>query len=59
MYFIGAIPGAVAGYFYWKYVGCLSGSCAITSNPVQSVLYFALIGAMVFGMFKKENKISK
>ena len=29
---IGIAIGAVAGYFYWKFVGRNTGSCAITSK---------------------------
>lgn len=53
---IGAVAGALAGFIYWKYVGCLTGSCAITSNPVRSTLYFAVLGALLFSLFKKEDK---
>jgi hypothetical protein len=56
LYFIGAAIGAVAGYFYWQQVGCASGTCAITSKPLNSTLYGALMGALLFGMFKKESK---
>lgn len=35
---IGVLAGAVAGYAYYYFVGCASGSCAITSNPVNSTL---------------------
>lgn len=56
LYLIGGIVGAVAGFLYWKYVGCLTGTCAITSNPVRSTLYFSVLGAMVFSLFKKETK---
>lgn len=56
LYFIGALIGGLAGFFYWKYVGCLTGTCAITSKPVNSTLYFALMGAVLFGFFKKESK---
>ncbi len=52
LYGIGAIAGAIAGFLYWKYVGCLDGSCAITSNPWRSTVYFAIMGALVFGMFQ-------
>ncbi len=55
LYGIGAAVGAIASFFYWKYVGCLTGTCAITSNPIRSTVYFALLGALVFGMFKKEK----
>ncbi|WP_207493777.1 hypothetical protein [Aridibaculum aurantiacum] len=59
LYWIGAIVGAVAGYLYWKYVGCLTGTCSITSSPVNSTIYFALMGALLFGLFKKEQKQDK
>lgn len=55
LYFIGAIAGAIAGYLYWNYIGCLSGTCAITSKPLNSTLYFAFMGALVFGFFKREK----
>ena len=56
LYWIGAMAGAVAGYLYWKYVGCHSDTCAITSKPYSSAVYFAMMGALVFGLFKKEQR---
>lgn len=56
-YIIGAIVGAVAGYLYWQQIGCSSGTCAITSKPLNSTLYGAVMGALLFGMFKKQAKI--
>ncbi len=56
LYALGAIVGAMAGYLYWQQVGCLSGTCAITSKPLNSALYGAAMGALLFGTFKKENK---
>jgi hypothetical protein len=59
LYGIGAIVGAIAGFLYWKYIGCLTGSCAITSNPFRSTIYFALMGSLLFGMFKRtQNQTS-
>lgn len=54
--FIGAALGAIGGFLYWKYVGCLTGTCAITSNPARSTIYFAIMGALVFNLFKKSEK---
>lgn len=54
-YITGAVLGALAGYFYWQEVGCLSGTCAITSNPVNSTIYGAAMGALLAGMFKKKS----
>lgn len=56
LYIIGAAVGAIAGYIYWQQVGCVSGTCMITSKPGNSTLYGALMGALLFGIFKKENK---
>ncbi len=56
LYLAGAIIGAIAGYIYWQQVGCASGTCAITSKPINSTLYGALMGALLFGLFKKEKK---
>lgn len=56
LYIIGAAVGAIAGYFYWQQAGCVSGTCMITSKPLNSTLYGALMGALLLGMFKKEKK---
>jgi Family of unknown function (DUF6132) len=48
--------GALAGYLYYQQVGCNSGSCAITSKPLKSTLYGALMGGLLFNIFKKETK---
>lgn len=55
---IGVLAGAVAGYAYYYFVGCASGSCAITSNPVNSTAYGALVGALLFSSFEKETEPS-
>lgn len=52
----GGAVGAVGGYLYWYYVGCASGSCAITSSPLNSSLYGTLMGGLLFSSFKKEKK---
>jgi len=52
----GIVVGAVAGYFYWKFIGCTTGSCAITSNPFNSTLYGAVMGGLLVSTFKKDKK---
>ncbi|MCG3167347.1 MAG: hypothetical protein POELPBGB_03137 [Bacteroidia bacterium] len=52
---IGIAVGAVAGYLYYHYVGCASGTCAITSKPLNSTLYGAMMGGLFFNMFQKEK----
>ncbi|WP_026763724.1 DUF6132 family protein [Sediminibacterium salmoneum] len=56
LYLIGSLVGAIVGYIYWQQVGCVSGTCAITSKPLNSTLYGSMMGALVFGMFKKEDR---
>ncbi len=52
----GIITGAVGGYLYYYFIGCNSGTCPITSNPYISILYGAMVGYLVFDMFKKKEK---
>lgn len=49
------LAGAVGGYLYYYYVGCASGSCAITSSPVNSTLYGAMMGGLLVNTFKKDD----
>ncbi len=56
MTILGIAVGAVAGYAYWHYVGCNSGSCAITSRPLNSTLYGSLMGGLLFSMFQPKPK---
>ncbi len=51
----GMVLGAGAGYLYYYFVGCASGTCAITSNPLNSTLYGAVMGALLAGSFQKED----
>ena len=56
---MGVLMGLMAGYAYYFYVGCASGSCAITSKPVNSTLYGGLMGGLLFNMigdFLKKKK---
>lgn len=53
---IGIAIGAIAGYLYYFYIGCVSGTCAITSKPLNSTLYGALMGGLIFNMFVKSPK---
>lgn len=54
---ISTFAGAVAGYFYWEYVGCASGTCAITSVWWRSTIYGAVIGWLLGDLIN--DKLSK
>ena len=53
---IGIVVGAIAGYLYYYYIGCASGTCSITSKPLNSSLYGAVMGGLIFNMFVKSPK---
>ena len=53
---IGVVVGAIAGYAYYYFIGCSSGSCAITSNPVNSTLYGIVFGALLFYKKSPDDK---
>lgn len=52
----GSSLGALGGYLYYYFIGCSSGTCPITSNPYISIAYGALMGYLIFDMFKKKKK---
>ena len=56
VYIAGGLAGAVAGYIYWQQVGCANGTCTITSRPLNSIIYGAVLGTLIFGLFKKQPK---
>jgi len=53
---IGAVVGAVGGFLYWRYVGCGTGACPITSSPIMSTIWGGLAGGLLFSAFKREKK---
>ena len=56
LYIFGGIAGGIGGYFYWLLVGCTNGSCLISSRPLNSSIYGAFLGALLLGVFKKDEK---
>jgi len=44
---IGVVLGAVIGFLYYRFIGCRSGACMITSNPYISTIYWALLGGLI------------
>ncbi|MCU0377529.1 MAG: hypothetical protein MUC78_04655 [Bacteroidales bacterium] len=61
----GTLIGATGGFLYWKFVGCVSGTCAIKSNwylmvPWGMILGY-LVGSMTGDYFRKKRsgKITK
>ncbi len=44
---IGAMIGGGLGFVYYKFVGCPTGTCPLTSNPILSTLYGIVVGALI------------
>ena len=44
---IGIGVGAILGFGYYRLIGCSSGACPITANPWSSMLYGAILGALL------------
>ncbi|MBK9389887.1 MAG: hypothetical protein IPN68_06730 [Bacteroidetes bacterium] len=58
-----SLAGAIGGFLYWKFVGCLSGTCVIKSVWYLSTLYGGILGWIVSSLghdlinsFRKEKK---
>lgn len=49
---IGAVLGAGLGFAYYKFIGCSSGACPLTSHPVVSTLYGAVLGGLIATSFR-------
>ncbi len=55
MEIVGVALGAIGGWCYWYFVGCASGQCMITSRPLNSTLYGALMGGLLLSALKKNK----
>lgn len=46
-----AVIGLLGGFLYWRFVGCASGTCPITSNWHMSTLMGGAIGYLAGDSF--------
>lgn len=44
---LGAVIGGGLGFAYYKFVGCSTGACPLTSNPIISTIYGSVVGALL------------
>lgn len=54
---IAIVLGALGGWLYWHQWGCTTG-CSITSSPVNSTLYGAVMGALLVNSFRRERRVN-
>ena len=61
---LGIVIGGLAGFILYRFIGCSTGSCAITRSPLNTSAAGALIGFLIAGppclrsavkRIKKEN----
>ena len=45
------LGGGLVGLGYYYLVGCATGTCVITSSPLTSMAYMALVGWLLSGVF--------
>lgn len=52
------VIGTVGGFLYWRFIGCASGTCPLTSNWISSSLFGAGAGYLLADVFleKKAEK---
>jgi len=52
---LGGLVGGGFGFAYYKFVGCSTGACPLTSHPVISTIYGAVIGVLIATSFAHPN----
>ncbi|MBW8361826.1 MAG: hypothetical protein K0M56_06505 [Kaistella sp.] len=52
---LGIFVGGMLGFAYYYFIGCNSGTCAITSKPFNSTVYGMVIGYLLFTLFEKST----
>lgn len=49
--YVGIAAGALLGLLYYRFIGCKSGQCAITSSKLGSIAFGALLGGVLISNF--------
>jgi hypothetical protein len=56
---IGGLLGGIAGYCYYHFIGCTNGTCLISSKPLNSIIYFGVMGGLLFSIVRPKKDDSK
>jgi len=49
---LGLALGGGLGFAYYRFIGCSTGACPLTSNPFISTIYGAILGALIATSFR-------
>lgn len=44
---LATLAGGALGYAYYHFIGCVTGTCPITANPIASTAYGMIVGLLV------------
>lgn len=56
---LGIFLGGILDFAYYHFVGCGTGTCAITSKPINSTTYGMIVGYLMFSLFQKSKNSPK
>ena len=49
---VGVVIGGALGFAFYKFIGCSTGTCPLTSHPVVSTIYGAVVGTLLATSFR-------
>lgn len=50
------LGGMLAGLGYYYAVGCASGACPITANPIRTMIYAGIMGWLLSVVLRPERR---
>lgn len=54
---LSTVIGGIGGWLYYRYVGCLTGTCPIASNPYLMPVYGSAIGFLLgYALHPRRNQ---
>lgn len=56
---IGFVVGVAGGFLYWKFVGCATGTCPLSSNWAIMLVYGGLTGGLIGNVLQDKIKGKK
>lgn len=49
---LGIVIGGALGFAYYRFIGCATGTCPLTSHPVVSTVYGMILGGLIASSFR-------